>query len=67
MIAGTYPDCRAIYFGTPEYFFTRFPAGDLLPGITWSTWTSEEPEVSQPGRELSRLFVGINRRHRPTG
>ena len=67
MIAGTYPDCRAIYFGTPEYFFTRVPAGELLPGITWSTWTIGEPEVSQSGRALSRVFTAINSRHRPSG
>lgn len=61
-----YPDCGAIYFGTPEYFFTRTLVPNemkLLPeGTTWSSWTYGEPVVSAAGKRLAAVFGKPKRR-----
>ena len=55
-VAEKYPDIEVVYFGTPEYFFTRKSPGGLLANVTWSTWTFGQPEVSQPGASLAEVF-----------
>jgi hypothetical protein len=55
-VAETYPDVEVIYFGTPDYFFSRRSPGGLLPNVTWSSWTFGQPEVSHAGQALAQVF-----------
>lgn len=71
-VQAKYADVQCIYFGTPEYFFTRKLVADplnLFPkGTTWSTWTywpdgpNGKPEVSAAGRALAEVFNQQGRR-----